>query len=212
MKAQFPLSIILAEVLRLQRWAGGESVSADRIFGLLHGFESTLDQEAGSFGISRELQDKVEDIIEDVEHGRQSADGMAIKQRLLRDDIDETDAGHVIKLCILQGRFREGTEKLTSASSHFHYLTSLDAPELQWLGSLHYLELVDCTEETQTKLHGCFAPTIPRIGEVLTPENGSPMRVVDVEWVVISQGNDAGLRQNVLVPHVYLECESDQDS
>lgn len=212
MKNSLPLSILLAEVLRLQRWAGGDAVSADRIFGLLHGFESTLNQESESFGISRELQRRVEDIIDDVENDRQSADGFAIKQRLLSDDIDEIVAGHVIKLCILQGRFSEGTAKLTSASSHFHDLTACDAPELQWLGSLHYLELVDCTEESHKKLHSCFAPSIPGIGEVLTPENGSPMRVVDVEWVMASQGGDEGLRKNVLVPYVYLECETEADT
>jgi hypothetical protein len=212
MKTPLPLSILLAEILRLQRWAGGETASADRIFGLLHGFESILQQESESFGISRELQEKVEDIIHDVENGRQSADGFAIKQRLLSDKIDETTAGRVIKLCILQGRFPEGTEKLVSASSHFHNLMARDAPELQWLGSLHYLELVDCTEDAHKKLHACFAPSIPRTGEVLTPENGSSMRVVNVEWVMTSQVDDEGLRQNVLVPYVYLKHKTESDA
>lgn len=203
------LSILLAEVLRLQRWAGGEVISADRIFGLLHGFESVLSQEATSFGISREIQDRVEDLIEDVELGQQSAEGYQIKQWLLREDIDETVAGHVIKLCMLQGRFPQGVAMLTSPNSHFCGLSSLDASELQWLGTIHFMELVDCTEETHKKLHACFAATVPRIGEVITPENGSAMRVVDVEWVVMTQGREEGMRQSVLVPHVYLECEAE---
>ncbi|QDT07465.1 hypothetical protein K227x_58920 [Rubripirellula lacrimiformis] len=84
------LSRSMAEILRLQRWAGGDSVPADRIFGLYHGFESTLAQEAEAFGISRDLQDKVEEIFDDVERCKQSAKGMAIKQRLIRDKVDET--------------------------------------------------------------------------------------------------------------------------
>jgi hypothetical protein len=204
-----PASTILAEVLRLQRWAGGEAVPADRIYGLLHGFESVLDQENETYGLSRELQDRIEDILDDVENGKQSPEGMLIKQRLLHDRIDETAAAKVIRLCILQGRFPDATGQLTAPSSHFHHLSIQSPPELQWFGSLHYLELVDCTEDAHKKLHACFAPTIPRIGEFLTPENGPRMRVVDVEWVMISQGEDEGQRQNMLVPHVYLECITD---
>jgi len=204
-----PISIVLAEVLRLQRWAGGDAIAADRIFGLLHGFESIMTEEHESFGISREVQDRAEVILQDVENGAQSADGFSIKQRLLDDKLDETVVSDVIHLCILQGRFPDATNKLTAATSHFHHLTVSRAPELQWLGSLHYLELVDCTEDAHKKLHGCFAATVPRIGEVLTPENGSPMRVVDVEWLMISQGEDEVRRQTRLVPHVYLECESE---
>ncbi|MBX3420540.1 MAG: hypothetical protein KF752_03185 [Pirellulaceae bacterium] len=165
-----------------------------------------LKQEADSFGISCETQRKVEDIIEDVEMGRLDADdGLAIKDRLYRDGLDDTTAGQVIHLCILQGRFSVGTKKLTSSGSHF----ATHAPDrsMDWLGSLHYIELVDCSEITHKRLHGCYAPSVPRIGELLTPENGSTMKVVDVEWAVISQGQREGLRQPVLIPHVYLEEE-----
>ena len=65
---------ILAEILRLQRWAGGESVSADRVFGLMHGFETVIREESEGFGITEETQDKVEDLLEDVESGKQSSE------------------------------------------------------------------------------------------------------------------------------------------
>lgn len=151
----------------------------------------------------------MEDILEDVESGKQSTDGIAVKHRLLMDGIDETIAGDVIRLCILQGRFQEATTKLTSSSSHFSHLRILDAPEREWFGALHYVELVDCTEDAHKKSHACFVATVPRIGELVTPPNGSQMRVVDVEWLLVEQDDDSESAQNILVPHVYLECESD---
>jgi hypothetical protein len=48
-KPILPTERILAELLRLQPWAGGESVSAARIYGLMHGFESVIQDELGVF-------------------------------------------------------------------------------------------------------------------------------------------------------------------
>jgi len=48
-----------------------------RIFGLMHGFESVIRQESEGFGISEETQEKVEDLLDDVEAGTQSADAQA---------------------------------------------------------------------------------------------------------------------------------------
>lgn len=111
-----PSPRILAELLRLQRWAGGDAVTADRIFGLMHGFETVIAEEKESFGISRETQSKVEDMLEDVERGKQSTDGYDIKQRLLEDQIDESTAAKVLELCRLQSRFTEAYEKLTAST------------------------------------------------------------------------------------------------
>ena len=80
---------LLAEVLRIQKWAAGEAISASRIFGLMHGIESVCRQESESFGISEAVQDKVEDILEEIETGTQKTDGMSIKDRLRADGIDE---------------------------------------------------------------------------------------------------------------------------
>ncbi len=203
---------MLAEILRLQRWAGGDSVSADRIFGLLHGFESTLEQESESDGISKSTQRKIEDLLEDVEHGKQSSDGMSIKDRLHRDGVDESDASRVMELCRLQSRFTEGIEQIVqSQGSVFRYLHDSRLPEHDWFGALHYMELVDVTHGGRNKMYAVFAPTVPRIGEVVTPQSGSRMKVVEVEHVVIAQGAQEGVLQHYLAPHVLLEAVEEQE-
>jgi len=197
---------ILAETLRLQRWAGGESVSADRIFGLMHGFESVIRQEAEGFGISEDTQEKVEDLLEDVEAGRQSTDGRSIKDRLHREKIDEIDAEKVMLLCRLQSRFTESIEKIAEGKGCvFPRLRRPRHPEQDWFGAIHYMELVDCSEGVRKKMHAVFAPVVPRVGEFVTPQSGSQMRVVAVEHVAITQGDSEGVSQPCLVPHVMLE-------
>lgn len=197
---------ILAEILRLQRWAGGESVTADRIFGLMHGFESVIGREAGGFGISEETQRKVEDLLEDVENGQQPADGLSIKDRLHREKIDDISAENVMLLCRLQSRFIEGIEEIAQGQGCvFPRLHRPRQPEQDWFGALHYIELVDCTEGVHQKLHAVFAPAVPRVGEFVTPQNGSRMRVIAVEHVAITQGHSEGVSQPSLVPHVLLE-------
>ena len=204
-----PSPRILAELLRLQRWAGGDAVTADRIFGLMHGFETVIAEEKESFGISRETQSKVEDMLEDVERGKQSTDGYDIKQRLLEDQIDESTAAKVLELCRLQSRFTEAYEKLTAPESYFPGLAGNRLPERDWFGALHYVELIDCTEEAHKTMHSCFSPAVPREGEYVAPENGPPMRVVEVRYEMISLGDGEGQRQPILVPFVYLENEDD---
>lgn len=209
-----PAPRLLAEILRLQRWAGGEAVSSARIFGLMHGFETVIRQECECFGISKDTQRKVEDILEDVEHGRQSTDGPRIKDRLYRDGVDETDAGLVIQLCRLQSRFPDGIEQLINGrGSIFSYLSKDRLPEQDWSGALHYMELVDCTEGARNKMYAVFAPTVPRVGEIVSPQKGSTMKVVDIDHVVISQGSHEGISQHFLVPHVLLEAiEEDEEN
>lgn len=213
MDERIPMPQVLAEVLRLQRWAGGEHVGADRIFGLMHGFESVIRQERESYGISEETQEKVEDLLEDVENGKQSPDGPSIKDRLRREKIDETDALRVMELCRLQSRFNEGIEAIANAPGCiFAGLRMRRLPEQDWFGALHYMELVDCSAGERAKMHSVFAPSVPRVGEIVTPQRGTSMEVVDVEHVIISQGDDEGIKQHYLVPYVLLKSiEGDED-
>ena len=196
---------ILAELLRLQRWAGGESVSAARIFGLMHGFETVIREESEGFGVTEETQEKVEDLLEEVENGKQPVSGRSIKDRLRREKIKDSDAKRVMLLCLLQSRFTEAVEKIAKARV-FAGLKAPRLPEQDWFGALHYMELVDCTKDVHKKLHAVLAPAIPRVGEIVTPQNGSQMRVVEVEHVAITQGESEGILQPSLVPHIYLEA------
>jgi hypothetical protein len=200
-----PSPVILAEILRLQRWAGGDSVSAARTFGLMHGIESVIRLETESFGISEETQRKVEDILDDVENGKQSTDGMSLKDRLRDDGVRESDASTVMELCRLQSRFGEAIDKIIqNAGSVFAHLASSDLPEQGWYGALHYMELVDCSEGAPKKMHAIFAAAVPRVGEFVTPQGGSQMRVAAVEHVAITIGSREGLSQHCLIPHVCL--------
>ncbi len=195
------LGRLLAEILRLHRWAGGDAVSAARIFGLMHGFESVLTEEQ-SPGISRETQDKVEDLLEKVEAGEQSVDIRAIKNYLRGVKVNESDAASVMQLCRLQSRFSDGVEKIAkSPGSSFAPLLRERASERNWHGALHYLELIDSDGD---KMHGTFSPCVPRIGETVCPERGSRMKVVAVEHVAVALKKNPGPRDVLLIPHVIL--------
>lgn len=210
--AEFHYARTLAEILRVQRWAGGDSVPADRIFGLMHGFESVLRQERESFGIAEETQEKVEGLLEDIEAGNQSTDGHAIKGRLRRDEIDELDASRVIQLCRLQCRFTDAIEKIIQGKGRvFPSLRKSRLPEQNWFGALHYMELVDSTEGVHKKMYAVFAPAIPRVGEIVTPQGGSQMEVVAVDHVAITQGDSEDQGQPYLVPHIILKAFNDDE-
>src|SRR4030095_8211925 len=99
----------------LQRWAGGDTVPAARIFGLMHGFESVLLEEKGNAGISQETQDKVEDLLADVYAGRQPVSSHAIKDRLRKTGVRESDARLVMHLCRLYNRFEEVVRQSVTA-------------------------------------------------------------------------------------------------
>lgn len=204
---------VLAEVLRFQRWAGGgDAISAARIFGLTHCLESVLEQEGVSC-VSRVTQDKVENLLESVEAGKQPVDGPMIKDRLREMDVRESDAAAVMRLCVLEGRFNNGVDRIVSAQgSHWASLKSKHANENDWHGALHYVELYDSTEGARKKLHGAFCPCVPRLGEIVEPEAGSPMKVVEVCHVAVGPpAADSGPSVR-LVPHVVLEAiEGDRD-
>jgi hypothetical protein len=213
LETDFAYSRLLAELLRLQRWTGGDAVSAERIFGLLHGFETTIRQENESFGISDELRNKMEDVLEDVEHGKQATDGPSIKDRLHSDGIDEMDAVTIMTFCRLGSRFTEGVDKIASGlGSVFPTANKPRFPERDWIGAPQYMELVDCTEGQRAKMHAVFATSLPREGELVTPQNGSTMIVVGVEHVVITQDDHEGMRHPRMIPHVLLEPIDEAES
>jgi hypothetical protein len=204
---------LLAEVLRLQRWAGGDAVPADRVFGLMNGFESVINEENESPGVTEEQQEEVENMLEEIESGEQPADGMAIKERLHRDGIDELKAILVMKMCMLQSRFPDALKKLASSGSGFEHVSRFRTPEANWFGALHHLELIDTTDGAYREMHAVFSPCIPRAGEIIEPERGSRMRVANVTYVIGSQGESPGITQPILIPHVHLEAlGNDEDN
>jgi hypothetical protein len=128
---------ILAEILQLHRWAGGSAVSLETIYGLANGVESII-AEIRPKTISTKTQEAVEDVLQDVESGKQSSDGMAIKDRLQSDQINEHDASVIMRLCILQSRFGDGVEKIAKGQgSPFPSLLRSPSPVTDWAGALH---------------------------------------------------------------------------
>lgn len=179
----------------------------------MHGIESVIRHEEDSFGISEETQNAVEDMLEDVDCGKQSTDGPAIKDRLRRDGVDESDAATIMELCQLQSRFGPAIEKVMNGKgSVFSHVGGTRPNEQNWFGSLHYMELVDCTEGSRNKMYSVFAPVVPRVGETLSPQHGSRMRVVGVNYDVIDQGEHQGTLQHCLVPYVLLEAIDDDEA
>ena len=198
---RIPSSLLLAELLRLERWEGGDSIEAARIFGLMHGVESVISQEVESFGISEETQSKVEDLLQKIENDETAFDAMSVKQRLLGDGVDVKDAGKIVELCRMQGRFPDAVDKLvTEPESLFHHLKRTTPPEKNWFGATHFMELVDCTAGARNKLHGVFAPAVPRVGEIVVPEGGSKMIVIGVEHHMAPQGIEEGIRHTISSP------------
>lgn len=206
---QMIMTRTLAEIIRLQRWAGGESVPADRLFGLLHGFESVVEAEAERCkGISKATQENVEDVLKDVEAGRQNSESLSIEARFHALRISETDAHSVMQLCLLQSRFTDGIRMIAEAhGSRFKTLrhSTFDSDERSWRGALHYLELYDTTDGVRKKLHTAYAAAVPRVGEMVTPEIGSSMRVVAVDHVVSKYDEHTAAPILVLTPYVILE-------
>ena len=155
--------------------------------------------------MSEATQDRVEDLLEAVENGTQPAVSWQVKDWLHRNGIDEVVAGNVMRLCVLQSRFVDGVRQIAEEpGSLFRYLALKRPPEQDWRGALHYVELVDCSGEEKANLYAVFTPAVPRVGEYVTPERGQPMKVVGVEHVITSVGQDEGTLVRYLVPHVLL--------
>lgn len=204
------VSRLFAEVLRLQHWAGGSEELPARIFGLMHGFESVIDQVCTP-GISRSVQDKVEDLLQDVEDGKQPTDGMQIKMRLERDGISEVQASAVMRLCELQSCFGDAIEQIVAASGLFRSLNRIGSEEDGWFGALHYIEIRDRTEDGAGRSHAAFVPTVPRVGELVEPQAGSVMRVVEVRYVAAPREDSEKGPRVLLIPHVTVEPVEDTD-
>lgn len=133
----------------------------DRLYGLANGVESVLKEERTST-ISEEIQDKVEDILEEVERDELSPDGMTIKDRLRQDEIDELDAQIIMRLCVLQSRFGEGVEKIANCpGSAFPNVLNARSKTVDWSGALYPIELFD--ESKHTKAFFVATPFIPAL-------------------------------------------------
>ena len=195
---------LLGELLRLQKWAGGDAIRSDRLFGLLHGFESVLDEECHD-RISRETQEAVEDLLEAIDRGDISPEGLSLKSKLREIKVSDEDAQLVVHLCNLQGRHADSIKKITSAKGAFlRPYGAYDEPSL-WDAALHYMELVDSTTGARTKMHAVLGPCVPRVSEYIEPENGPLMKVIAVTHVVQRNKEIDGRQQPVLVPHLVLK-------
>ena len=201
---------VLAELLRLQRWAGGDlAVPASRIYGLANGFESALEDERER-GISRETERAVAAMLEEVEAEKQPADGSAIQERLRNDGVNEADAARVMTLYSLQERYTDGIARIASAAgSAFSGLTPAEPQTHGWAGALHYIELVEQKEGERDHWHAVMAPSVPQVGELVRPERGTPMEVIAVEHQITTRGAEGERSQPVLVPFVILKSLGD---
>lgn len=202
---------ILAEIVRLQRWAGGDAVDPSRIFGLMHGFESVISEEVASFGVSAADEEKIRDLLEAIEDGRQSPEGMHIKSQLRELKVDESTARNVMEYFWLGNEYGEALDQIANAKGSFASFKDNRQPEDDWFGSLHYCELVDTTEGAHRKLHAVFTAAVPQVGDFVTPQNGPSMRVVSVDYVVATPDDRRGSKQAILIPHVMLEAIEDDD-
>ncbi|AMV33759.1 hypothetical protein VN12_16640 [Pirellula sp. SH-Sr6A] len=201
---------LLAEILRLRRWASGNPQLLARAFALESGFESAFSSEEYEFSVSIDQQEAVEDFLDAIDKDPNEPNSMYVKDELRRLGLDESVAWAVLELCLLEGRFVTAIRKLTEPGMPFHGLKGGIENGSDWLGALHYLELFDGTPETHKKLHACFSPAVPRVGERIVPRNGSAMRVVDVEYQVVKEGSGNIKGMTILMPCVYLEPESDE--
>jgi len=204
------LARLRGEILMLQRWAGGEAVPAVRLFGLLNGFETIIRAE-GIVGISKETQDRVEDLLEVVDRGEQPTDPVHVASRLGSVGVSSTDAATVMQLCRLQDRFLNAIDRIASApGSKFSYLNSKIGAEAQWTGPLHYMEIVE--ESVAGKLVAVHAPSVPRPGEIIEQMSGPDMEVIAVSHLLVQQPDSAGKKRNVLVPHVIVKQLEDDEA
>jgi len=193
---------LLAEVLLLQRLAAVDEVPASRVYGLMHGFESAIKAEV-PLPVTEDEQDKVEQMLEDIEYKKQKSDGLSLKDRMRDDDVDEGVAHRVMEHAAAAGRFVKEVKK---ALGH----EPARSPERDWRGQMIYMELIDVSGETHKKLNAVWGPAIPRIGEFVTPMAGSRMRVVDVEHLIVMLSKSEGQPFPCLAPHIYLQPIEDE--
>ena len=212
----------LADILHLHRWAGGDQVDLATIFGLAKGIESvireTLPEEDG---ISSETQRKIEDILDDVDRGKQSTDSISLKNRLHREGISDTDAITIMRLCILQRRFTSAIKKISEGPGGTFESIFMEKTETSnWDGAKIYMELVLETDEGRLETIPTFAPCLPRVGETIDLSYLFDKKAGEMRMEVVGIGYDAHRMKDPLdqhpmaqlVPYVILEpCVSEDN-
>lgn len=202
------LGRILGELLELHAWAGStNSVSPARIYGLLNGFESVLEEERQQ-GISNETQEAVDEWLESIEAHDGELTGLHINDGLRRRGIDENDARRVLEWSLLANHYTDTIERIKAApGSPFHAIGKHAVMRnAAWYGALHYMELVDTTTKRKWAV---FAPAVPRVGEVVTPERGQTMVVQDVEYLAVPDDRQQQISRTLLIPYVSLAPEEE---
>ena len=207
----------LSDVLHLHRWMGGDQVDLATIYGLANGIESIV-KESVPRGISRKTQDKIEDILQDVDEGNQPPDSLAMKGRFHRDRICEDDAIAVMRLCILQSRFTNVIKKIAeSDGSVFSSVFGHRTETSDWDGAKIYMELVVDLGKKKPEMFSTFAPCVPRVGETIDLSDlfekkaGSMwMEVVGIEYGAHRQEDPLDNHPMAkLTPYIILEpCKS----
>jgi len=210
----------LSDILHLHRWMGGDQIDLATIYGLANGVESVISENVPS-GISRKTQDKIEDVLEDVDDGKQSPESLAMKSRFHCEGISESDAKIVMRLCILQSRFTDAIKKIAeSPGSVFCTVFGKKTTTSDWDGAKIYMELVVDLGKPKPEMLSVFAPCLPRVGEsidlsdIFDKKAGSMyMEVVSIEYG--AHRIDDPLDKNPmpkLIPYVILEpCKTGQN-
>jgi hypothetical protein len=204
----------LSDILHIHRWAGGDLVDLATIYGLANGVESVV-EESVPRGISRETQEKIEDVLQDVDAGKQSPKSLDMKSRFRSDRICETDASIIMRLCVLQGRFTDVIKKIAESNgSVFNTVFGERTETSNWDGAKIYMELVVDLGEKKPRMIATFAPCIPRIGETIDlrdlfeeKETGSMwMEVVGIEYSAHRMEDPLDKNPMAkLIPYIILE-------
>ena len=157
----------LSDILHLHRWMGDDQVDLATIYGLANGVESVV-KESIPQCISRKTQDKIEDILQEVDEEKQSPEYLELKTRFHSDRISEDDARTIMRLCILQGRFTNVIKNIAeSRGSLFRTVLGERTKTSDWDGAKIYMELVVDLGKQKPEMIATFAPCIPRIGETI---------------------------------------------
>jgi len=203
----------LSDILHLHQWMGGDQVDSATIFGLANGVE-TIVEESIPRGISRETQEKIEDVLQDIDKGSQSPESMAMKSRFHSDHISESDAITIMRLCVLQGRFTDEIKKVAeSRGSAFKTIFGRRTQTADWDGAKIYVELVVDLGKQKPEMIATFAPCIPRVGETIDLSDlfdkkaGSMwMKVVGIEYSAHRMEDPLDKRpMSKLIPYIILE-------
>lgn len=212
MSQKIPSSLLLAELLRIQRSLAGDPISAARIFGLMHGFQSVIEEETESFGISDETQEKAEDLLDEMDKAGAVWDGMTLKHRIREVGISEEAFSKVCELCLLQSRFVNVIQALADRGD-CRMVTDREAksPIEGWFGPTIYMEIVDTSADAGKRSHAVFSSVVPRVGDTIEPRAGELMTVVEVRHIAIPMGEHESGQTSHLTPTVFVEPTGDEE-